>query len=148
MAPIYASSPPSTAYAQANQLVALTVEFDNRGSKVMDQKTSQKILGALADSVFKVPAKQVSMAGGMGQSSLLNHKSTVTYLAVGSSLNGKSLLENCNAAVKGGWFSKAVLEKAVKKATDTWAPGDSVTVKSASCSAPQTGGQKTGRKLL
>lgn len=51
-------------------------------------------------------------------------QSTVTYVAVGPTTNGKSLLANCQASVKSGWFSKSSLEKSLKKATDTWAIGD------------------------
>ena len=40
----------------------------------MDKSTNAKIIKALAEHVFKVPANQVGLAGGVGQSSLVNHK--------------------------------------------------------------------------
>lgn len=43
--------------------------------QVMDEGTSTKIINALADKVFLTPStRQVTMAGGLGQSSLLDHK--------------------------------------------------------------------------
>jgi hypothetical protein len=130
------------ARAQSGNVAILTVEFDNRGSKTMDTKTANKILTALADKVFLTPFKQVTMAGGLGQSTLFNHQSVVVYTAVGPTTNGLSVLANCQANIKKGFFSGSTLEKSLKKATDTWLPGDSVKVKKAACSAP-----KTGRKM-
>ncbi|KAF8055830.1 hypothetical protein HT031_006605 [Scenedesmus sp. PABB004] len=120
----------SAAVARAQMggnVATITIEFDNRGSKVMDKNTNAKVIKALADNVFLTATPtQVEMAGGIGQSSLLNHRSTVVYTAVGATRNGKSVLANCQAAVKSGWFSGSTVEKALKKATDTWMPGDSV----------------------
>jgi hypothetical protein len=42
------------------------------------------------------------------------------------------------ANTKGGWLSGSTAAKEIKKATDTWAPGDSVKVQSATC-APAAG---------
>lgn len=130
--------------AKAQNSAVLTIEFDNRGSKVMDKSTNAKIMAALAKDIFMVPPGQVAMAGGLGQSSLINHKSTVTYIATGPTTNGKSVLANCQSAAASKWLGlrSSPLEKSLKKATDTWMPGDSVTVKRASCSAP-----RAGRKL-
>jgi hypothetical protein len=131
------------ARAQNSNVAILTVEFDNRGTKTMDSKTSSKILGALADKVFLTQTpKQVTMAGGLGQSSLFNHQSVVIYTAVGPTTNGKSVLANCQANIKKGFFSGSTLEKSLKKATDTWLPGDSVKVSKAVCSVPKTAGRK------
>ncbi|KAF6260729.1 trypsin-like cysteine/serine peptidase domain-containing protein [Scenedesmus sp. NREL 46B-D3] len=110
----------------------LTVEFDNRGSKVMDK-------------VFLTrTCQQVQMVGGIGQSSLVNHKSTVVYAAVGATSNGKSVLQNCQASVKSGWFRRSAPKKSLKNATDTWIPGDSVAMKKATCGSPVAG---LGRKM-
>lgn len=46
----------------------VTIQFDNRGSKVMDAGTEKKIIAALAKHVFMVPASNVVRATGMGQS--------------------------------------------------------------------------------
>ena len=51
-------------------------------------------------------------------------QSTVVYVAQGPTLNGKSTLANCQAAAKTGWVTNSALNKALKKATDTWIPGD------------------------
>eukprot|EP00775_Hariotina_reticulata_P010782 gene10782-10939_t len=120
----------------------LTIQFDNRGSKVLSKDTNARILKALAEKVFLVPVGNVATVSGIGQSGLLNHQSTVTYAAVGPSVNGKTVIANCQTNTKSGWFSGAQVEKALKKATDTWMPGDSVKVQKASCSLP------TGRKMV
>lgn len=70
-------------------------EFDNRGSKVMSKDTSAKIMKALAEHAFLVPAGKVVQVGGVGQSNIVNHKSTVIYAATGPASNGKSVLANC-----------------------------------------------------
>lgn len=121
-----------SALAQAD-VATLTVQFDNRGSKVMDKSVNDKIIRALETRVFKVPQGQVVRVGGVGQSSLFNHQSVVTYQSVGPALNGRSVLANCQAAAKGGIFSSSELYKAIKKATDSWMPGDKVKVQKASC---------------
>jgi hypothetical protein len=79
----------------------------------------------------------------------VNHKSTVTYAATGPTSNGKTPYDNCVAASKSGWFSSSAVKKEIKKATDTWMPGDSVKVESATCaqfkSSPNT---RVGRKMM
>lgn len=50
------------------------MQFDNRGSKVMDASSEKKIIAALAKHVFLVPAANVVRSTGMGQSSLTNHQ--------------------------------------------------------------------------
>lgn len=52
----------------------VTMQFDNRGTKVMDASTEKKIIAALAKHVFQVPAANVVRSTGMGQSSLTNHQ--------------------------------------------------------------------------
>jgi hypothetical protein len=132
--------------ATAQNAATLTIEFDNRGSKVMDKGTNAKILKALCEQVFMTKTcNQVEMVGGLGQSNLVNHKSTVVYAAVGATNNGKTVLQNCQANIKSGWLRGSVLERSLKKATDTWLPGDSVKVKKASCGTPVAGG--VGRKM-
>lgn len=49
--------------------------------QVMDKKTNDRILKALAESIFFVKPAQVTLGGGLGQSSLLNHKVTDTKLS-------------------------------------------------------------------
>jgi len=115
-------------------VATITIEYDNRGSKVMDKSVNAKIIGALATSVFQVPASQVAMVGGLGQSSLFNHRSTVSYTAVGPTTNGKSPYANCQAAIKSSLFSSSTAYKAIKKVTDSWMPGDKVKVERAVCS--------------
>lgn len=111
----------------------------------MDKSTNQKILKALCEKVFQVKScQQVEMVGGLGQSSLINHKSTVVYAAVGATSNGKNVLQNCQANIKSGWFRGSELERSLKKATDTWLIGDSVKVKAANCGTPVAG---LGRKM-
>lgn len=124
-------------------VASLVIQFDNRGSKVMSKDTNNKILKALAENVFLVAPGQVTTVSGLGQSSLTNHQSTVTYLAVGPAKNGKSVFQNCQTNTKSGWFSGSTVEKALKKATDTWAIGDSVKVQKAQCSLP-----RSGRKMM
>jgi hypothetical protein len=51
-------------------------------------------------------------------------QSTVVYAAVGATNNGKTVLQNCQANIKSGWLRGSVLERSLKKATDTWLPGD------------------------
>jgi hypothetical protein len=51
-------------------------------------------------------------------------QSTVVFAAVGATTNGKDVLANCQANIKSGWFRGSVLERSLKKATDTWLPGD------------------------
>lgn len=46
-------------------------------------------------------------------------QSVVTYNAVGPTLNGKSVLANCEANTKGSLFSSSTAAKEIKKATDT-----------------------------
>eukprot|EP00882_Tetradesmus_deserticola_P000701 GHRQ01000766.1.p1 GENE.GHRQ01000766.1~~GHRQ01000766.1.p1 ORF type:complete len:187 (+),score=48.02 GHRQ01000766.1:61-621(+) len=129
--------------ATAQNAATLTVEFDNRGSKVMDKNTNAKILKALCEKVFMTRScQQVEMVGGMGQSNLINHKSTVVYAAVGATTNGKTVLQNCQANIKSGFLRRSELEKSLKKATDTWLPGDSVAVKNANCGSPVALGRK------
>jgi hypothetical protein len=52
----------------------VTIQFDNRGSKVMSPDAEKKIIAALAKHVFMVPATNVVRSTGMGQSSLVNHQ--------------------------------------------------------------------------
>lgn len=52
----------------------VTIQFDNRGQKVMSADTEKKILSALAKHVFNVPTGSVVRSTGMGQSSLTNHQ--------------------------------------------------------------------------
>lgn len=111
----------------------LTVQYDNRGSKTMSPSTDQKVRQALADKVFLVPVSQVRTAGGLGQSGLFNHQSVVIYQAVGPTTNGKTVLANCKANTKSGWFTSSAAKKAIKKGTDTWAIGDSLKLETASC---------------
>jgi len=141
------------AYAQAGADGAMiTIQFDNRGSKVMSPDANKKIVAALAKHVFMVPPGNVVRSTGIGQSSLLNHQSVVTYTAQGPTTNGKSPLANCQANIKSGWLTGSVAAKEIKKATDTWAPGDSVKLQSATC-APAAGVVKpaprpAGRKMV
>jgi hypothetical protein len=101
-----------------------------------------------------VPENQVFLVSGQGQSNLINHKSTYTFAATGATTNGNTILANCQAAAKNGWFSSSDLAKQIKKATDTWMPGDSIKVKKATCAAFKVSpnvarpAAKTGRKLL
>jgi hypothetical protein len=73
----------------------------------------------------------------------------VTYAATGPTLNGKTPYDNCVAASKSGWISSSQVKKEIKKATDTWMPGDSVKVEKAVCqqfkSAPNA---RVGRKMI
>lgn len=144
------------AHAQAaNDGAMVTIQFDNRGSKVMSPDAEKKITQALAKHVFNVPAANVVRSTGVGQSNLVNHQSVVTYTAVGPTLNGKTPLANCQANTKGSLFSSSTAAKEIKKATDTWAPGDSIKLQSATC-APAAGIVKpaaakpaaAGRKML
>jgi hypothetical protein len=82
-----------------------------------------KIAAALG-KLFNVPANQVSVTGVTGQSGLLNHQSVATFTAVGPTLNGKTIYQNCVANVKNGWFTKSQVAKQLNKATDSWMPGD------------------------
>lgn len=132
---------------------SLMIEFDNRGSKVMKEGTADKILSVLAKNVFNVPVSQVFQVSGEGRSNLVNHKSTVTYAAQGPTLNGKSVYDNCVANTKKGWFSSSTVAKEIKKVTDTWWPGDSVSVKKTTCAEFKLTGMtnkssKSGRKLM
>ena len=128
---------------------SLMLNFDNRGSKVMSDSVSSKIMAALAKTVFQVPANQVFQVSGVGRSNLVNHKSTVTYAATGPTLNGKTPYENCLAAAKGGWFSSSTVKKALKAATDSWMPGDSVKVESATCAQfKSAANNRSGRKMM
>jgi hypothetical protein len=117
----------------------------------MSDKVNAKIMAVLAKTVFQVPADQVYMVSGEGRSNIVNHKSTVTYAANGVGTNGKSALDNCIAATKSGWFSSSDIKKQIKKATDTWMPGDSVKVESAKCSefkmSPGIKKAANGRKM-
>ena len=61
----------------------------------MSKDTSAKIMKALAEHAFMVPAGAVYQVGGIGQSNIVNHKSTVIYAAKGPASNGKSVLANC-----------------------------------------------------
>lgn len=128
------------------------ITFDNRGSKVMSDKASSKIMAVLAKYVFQVPAGQVFQVSGEGRSNLVNHKSTVTYAATGPTANGKTPYDNCVAASKSGWISSSTVKKEIKKATDTWMPGDSVKVDAAKCSefkvAPGLAKAMNGRKMI
>lgn len=117
----------------SGQSASITIQFDNRGSKVASPSVNQKVIRALADSVFRVPPGQVRLVGRMGQSSLFNHQSIVTYRAVGPTLNGKSPLVNCQAAIKSGWIRSSPAKKAIEKATDGWIPGDSLKLEKATC---------------
>jgi len=129
------------AVAQADQ-AQIQIQFDNRGSKVMSPDANKKITAALAKHVFKVAPGNVQKSTGMGQSSLLNHQSVVSYIATGPTTNGKSVLANCQANTKSGWLSGSAAAKEIKKATDTWAPGDSVKVQSATCAPIKPAGRK------
>jgi hypothetical protein len=51
-------------------------------------------------------------------------QSTVVYAAVGATTNGRNVLQNCQNNIKAGWLRGSVLERSLKKATDTWLPGD------------------------
>jgi hypothetical protein len=122
---------------------SLQIQFDNRGSKVEGQKTN--LINAVA-KMLKVSPKSVSM-NVIGQSGLLNHQSVATFTATGPTTNNKSVFANCAEVVKSGWFSSSAAKKELNKATDSWVPGDSVSVQKATCSAP---GQKqvSSRKML
>lgn len=128
------------AYAQqALDGAVLQIQFDNRGSKVEGAK--DKLVTSVA-KMLGVPAKNVEMKV-TGQSSLLNHQSVATFTAIGPAANGKPVLNNCNAAVKSGWFSKSAAAKNLNKASDSWMPGDSVKVEKATCGAlPKVLGRK------
>lgn len=115
------------------QSATITIQFDNRASKAMSPSINQKVVRALADAVFQVPPTQVRMSGGIGQSRLFNHQSIVTYQAVGPTLNGRTPLANCQAAIKSGWFRSSAAKTAIKKATDGWIPGDSLKLEKAVC---------------
>lgn len=114
-------------------IATLTLEFDNRGSKV--QGKEKAMVAALAKA-FGVPPSQVSSGGVIGQSSLFNHQSVASFTITGPAQNGKSVYDNCLAVVKKGWFTKSQLTKDVNKASDTWMPGDSLKVEKATCGAP------------
>lgn len=43
---------------------------------------------------------------------------------MGPATNGKSVYQNCVDSVKKGWFSGSQVEKDLKKASDSWWPGD------------------------
>lgn len=45
----------------------ITVTFENSAHKMMDAATEKKVMAALADSVFMVPAGKVVKAGGNGK---------------------------------------------------------------------------------
>jgi hypothetical protein len=47
-----------------------------------------------------------------------------TFNAVGPTLNGKTVFDNCVDAVKKGWFTKSQVSKQLNRATDSWMPGD------------------------
>ncbi len=57
------------------------------------------------------------------------------------------------ANTKSGWLSSSTAAKEIKKATDTWAVGDSVKLQAATCAPaagvvkPTTPAAKTGRKM-
>jgi hypothetical protein len=131
---LVAGAPPAQ---PGSQTASVTIQFDNRGNKVMSDNTRSEIEKALAKYVFMVPAGNVKQSSGIGQSTITNHQSVVTYLATGPTTNGKSLVANCEANTKNGFFSSSEAKKAIKKATDSWLPGDSVKVQSAKCSAGQ-----------
>lgn len=99
----------------------LTLEFDNRGSKVQGK---EKAMIAALSKAFGVPPSQVSSGGVIGQSTLFNHQSVASFTITGPSSNGKSAYDNCLAVVKKGWFTKSQLSKDVNKASDSWMPGD------------------------
>ena len=56
-----------------------------------------------------------------------------TYVCRGPTTNNRALLQNCQANVKSGLlpFSSSNAKKCVRKYTNTWAVGDSVTVRAA-----------------
>jgi len=51
-------------------------------------------------------------------------QSVATFTAMGPATNGKSVYQNCVDSVKKGWFSGSQVEKDLKKASDSWWPGD------------------------
>jgi hypothetical protein len=93
--------PPPPSGFPAHPHPQITIQFDNRSNKVASPSVNQKVIRALADTVFRVPPAQVRLVGRMGQSSLFNHQSIVTYQAVGPTLNGKSPLVNCQVSRDG-----------------------------------------------
>jgi len=123
------------AHAQQGRpdIATIQIQFDNRGSKVEGQ--APKLTAALA-KMFKVGPKQVAFSGVTGQSGLFNHQSVATFTAMGPATNGKSVYQNCVDSVKKGWFSGSQVEKDLKKASDSWWPGDSVKVEKATCGGP------------
>ncbi|GBF98840.1 hypothetical protein Rsub_11605 [Raphidocelis subcapitata] len=119
--------------ASAQEAVGLTLQFDNRGSKVSDPKKAAQILAAIADCVCNVPPSSVKYSGTIGQSTLLNHQSVSSFQCSGPTKGGKSLLDACKSNTKDGWFSSSNAKKCIKKYTDTWAVGDSVKLQQANC---------------
>uniref|UniRef100_A0A383VXQ7 Secreted protein n=1 Tax=Tetradesmus obliquus TaxID=3088 RepID=A0A383VXQ7_TETOB len=116
---------------------SLTLQFDNRKSSVLDGAKRQKVLNALAKNVFLVAPGQVSVVSGLDQSGILRSQSVVTFRAVGPTTNRKSVLANCQENTRGRLLGlrNSVAENEIKKATDTWWPGDSVEIQKATCAA-------------
>lgn len=128
--------------AQAQDAIGLTLQFDNRGTKVADPKKAAQILAAIADCVCNVPPTQVKYSGTIGQSSLLNHQSVSSYQCVGPTKAGAPLLSTCKSNTRDGWFSSSNAKKCIKKYTDTWAVGDSVKLQAADCATIKTAAVK------
>lgn len=127
---------PAVVFAQSSSTrgASLTLQFDNRQRTVLDKNKSAKIVAVLAEYVFKVPINQVVPVGSINQSGLLNSQAVVTYRAIGPTFNGKTVLDNCKQNSRSGWFTGSTVSREIKKATDTWWPGDSVKVQKATCS--------------
>eukprot|EP00878_Enallax_costatus_P036889 GHUV01041478.1.p1 GENE.GHUV01041478.1~~GHUV01041478.1.p1 ORF type:complete len:131 (+),score=17.97 GHUV01041478.1:310-702(+) len=88
---------------------------------------------------------QVKVIAGLDQSGMIfGSQSVITYQATGPAFNKKTVLENCNDAVKstGSWFGSSLVQQEVGRVTDTWWPGDRVKVQKATCA--QGNAQQSG----
>uniref|UniRef100_A0A383VXG1 Uncharacterized protein n=1 Tax=Tetradesmus obliquus TaxID=3088 RepID=A0A383VXG1_TETOB len=128
---------PNTRPNAGADAASLTLQFDNKKSSVVDGSKRQKVIQALAQHVFLVPPSQVSVVSGLDQSGILRSQSVVTFRAVGPTTNRKSVLANCQENSASRWLGlrNSVAKNEVKKATDTWWPGDSINIQKASCAA-------------
>jgi hypothetical protein len=78
----------------------ISIQFDNRGSKVMSKDAETKIIAALAKHVFMVPASNVVRSTGMGQSSLVNHQVRGTTCTGAAASAHASLLQLLEGSTK------------------------------------------------
>eukprot|EP00775_Hariotina_reticulata_P003036 gene3036-3317_t len=72
--------------------IPVVIQFDNTLSRVNSNiKVVQKYV---AEKLCRVPVQSVFVISGKDQSSLVNHKSTVTFFCAGN--DTKKLINNCN----------------------------------------------------